>query len=153
MNDTTAAHGGGSRRARIVVGVDGSGQSMDALRWAVQQAEVTGAEVRAIMCWDVPASAAWAPMADLAFMEKATVDQLNSAIEEALGPDKSGAVTPVVTEGRPSHVLLGESAEADLLVVGASGRGAFVGMLLGSVTDHVVSHASCSVVVVRSKPK
>ncbi len=153
MSGITSAADRGSHRARIVVGVDGSEQSINALRWAVQQAELIGAEVRAVMCWDVPASAAWAPMADLSFMEKATVDQLNAAIEDALGPDKAKTVTAVVTEGRPSHVLIGESADADLLVLGASGRGAFAGMLLGSVTDHLVSHASCSVVVVRSKPR
>jgi nucleotide-binding universal stress UspA family protein len=133
------------------VGVDGSEQSKEALRWAVRQAELAGGQVRAVMCWDVPASAAWAPMADLTVMEEATGKELNRAIEEALGADRASAVTPVVTEGRPSHILLGESDHADLLVVGASGRGAFAGMLLGSVTDHLVSHASCSVVVVRSK--
>jgi len=47
-------------------------------------------------------------------------------------------------------VLLDAAAGADLLVVGSRGHGGFTGMLLGSVSEHVVAHAPCAVVVVKS---
>jgi nucleotide-binding universal stress UspA family protein len=52
-------------------------------------------------------------------------------------------------EGHPATRLIEASAGADLLVVGSRGHGAFAGMLLGSVSEHCVAHASCPVVVVR----
>ncbi|MFF0428177.1 universal stress protein [Streptomyces sp. NPDC004520] len=61
-----------------------------------------------------------------------------------------GAGGPRVVEGHPATVPIGESRDADLLVVGSHGRGAFTGMLLGSVSGHCVHHASCPVLVVRS---
>jgi nucleotide-binding universal stress UspA family protein len=48
-------------------------------------------------------------------------------------------------------VLIGESKEADLLVIGHRGHGAFAGMLVGSVSIHCVTHASCPVVVIRGE--
>jgi len=54
-----------------------------------------------------------------------------------------------VREGHPAPVLLEEAAHAELLVVGSRGHGAFMGMVLGSVSEHCVSHATCPVVVVR----
>jgi nucleotide-binding universal stress UspA family protein len=58
-------------------------------------------------------------------------------------------VQPVVKQGRPATVLIEESANADLLVVGPRGHGGFVGLVLGSVSQHVAAYAKCSVVVVR----
>jgi nucleotide-binding universal stress UspA family protein len=52
-------------------------------------------------------------------------------------------------EGHPAEVLIERSKEADLLVVGSRGHGGFAGMLLGSVSHHLVAHASCPVVVLR----
>jgi nucleotide-binding universal stress UspA family protein len=54
-----------------------------------------------------------------------------------------------VIEGPPARVLIDASQNADLLVVGSRGHGAFAGMLIGSVSQHCVHHASCPVVVVR----
>jgi nucleotide-binding universal stress UspA family protein len=66
------------------------------------------------------------------------------------GIDSSDAsVQRLVKEGHASLVLVNESAEADLLVVGSKGRGAFAGMLLGSVSQHLANHAHCPVVIVR----
>lgn len=55
-----------------------------------------------------------------------------------------------ILEGHPAQVLIEATRDADLLVVGSHGHGAFAGMLLGSVSQHRVQHAHCPVVVVRS---
>ena len=56
-----------------------------------------------------------------------------------------------IVKGHPSPVLIEPSRGADLLVVGSRGHEEFVGMLLGSVSDHCVSNATCPVLVVREE--
>ena len=58
-------------------------------------------------------------------------------------------VTTSIETGNPAKALIELSGGADLMVVGSRGHGAFAGMLLGSVSQHLVSHAACPVVVVR----
>lgn len=59
---------------------------------------------------------------------------------------------PVLEGGPRAPVLLQEADDADLLVVASRGHGEFSGMLLGSVSEHCVTHATCPVVVMRTKP-
>jgi nucleotide-binding universal stress UspA family protein len=56
---------------------------------------------------------------------------------------------PQVKEGNAAKLLIDHSKDADVLVVGSRGHGGFVGMLLGSVSQHVTAYAKCTVVVVR----
>lgn len=135
----------------IVVGVDASEPSKDALRWAARQAELTGDELRVVMSWEVPSMAYWAPLPEGLDFEKDTRRALHHMVEEVLGADPQVRVTEVVREGHPAPALIAESSDADLLVVGSRGHGEFTGMLIGSVSEHCVTHATCPVVVVRSK--
>lgn len=134
----------------IVVGVDGSEPSKAALKWAAQQAQLTHAELIAVTAWEMPINYGWTaiylPDIDLHHDSQLTLER---TVKEALGDHEGLAMRIFVKEGHPAVVLLRMSAKADLLVLGSRGRGAFTGMLLGSVSDHCVHHAACPVVIVR----
>ena len=70
-------------------------------------------------------------------------------IKEELGEAPPVSVKAHVRQGRPAKVLIDESEGADLLVVGHRGHGGFAGLVLGSVSQHVVAYAKCPVTVVR----
>ncbi|RLU89218.1 universal stress protein UspA [Streptomyces griseocarneus] len=136
---------------RIVVGVDGSEPSKAALKWAVGQAELTGAVVEAIFAWQYPRYWwGWAPPVEGSLdFEGNARRALSQAIDEAAGLDCPVPVMPRVVEGNPARVLLDAAHGADLLVVGNRGYGGFGEALLGSVGQHCVQHAACPVVVIR----
>ena len=131
---------------RIVVGVDGSSASRDALCWADRQRSLTGASLEVVTAWSYPTTYGFPVIADVDWQQGARTVQ-DEAVEEALGA--AADVTRRVVEGHAARVLVEAGAGADLLVVGSRGHGGFTGMLLGSVSEHVVTHAQCPVVVVR----
>jgi nucleotide-binding universal stress UspA family protein len=131
----------------IVVGVDGSPSSQRAVRWAAQQAKLTGATLRAVSSWRWPNYITRVPPGvDLASDTRRTLDEV---LQVALAGSEDLSVTRHVIEGPPGPALLTQAEDASLLVVGAQGRAAFPGMLLGSVAEYCVRHGSCPVVVVR----
>jgi len=140
----------------VVVGVDGSPESVGALRWAAEYATAIGATIKAVLSWHYPAAAGPAPVG---VAPQAISDEVRANMQLALDQavaDVYGATTPknVQTEvayGHPSQVLVEESKSADLLVVGNRGHGSFTGMLVGSVSIHCVTNAACPVVVVRGR--
>lgn len=136
----------------IVVGVDGSEASKDALRWAARQARLTGSELRAVCAWQMPTAYGWAPdFSNVDFAAEARKG-LENTLDETLGADPG---IPVVTDVRPGHpatVLIDASRGAAILVLGSRGHGAFAGMLLGSVSHHCAQHATCPVLIVRHEP-
>ena len=131
----------------IVVGVDGSADSVRALRWATDYAQATGAPVRALMSWNVSTIYGdtffgnW----DQSGVEAKHRELLETAVREALG--EGAQVETAVEHGHASEVLVKASHDAQLVVVGSRGRGGFGGMLLGSVSQHLVTHARCPVLV------
>lgn len=132
----------------IVVGVDGSPSSLQALRWAATQAERTGARLRAVTVWHMPTTYGWIPpVADFDWPGNARTT-LEEAVKEALDPEQQARVERDVVEGHPASALARAAQGADLLVVGSRGREGFEGMLLGSVATHVLAHATCPVLVV-----
>lgn len=129
----------------IVVGMDRSAGSREALQWAVAHAELSGAAVQAVMAWQLPEVYS---MVSRDYEADARLE-LQTAIEETLGPDQRSHVTSLVTPGRPGHVLVDASRHAQLLVVGSHGHGELIGKFIDSVSAHCVYHAECPVVVVR----
>ncbi|HTZ44048.1 MAG TPA: universal stress protein [Jatrophihabitans sp.] len=132
----------------IVVGVDGSKASRDAVRWAARQAEQTGATLRAVSTWRWPnyltrLPPGADPAADTARTLGEVMDEVGAEFPEL-------SATRHVVEGPAGPALLTQAEGAELLVVGAKGRAAFPGMLLGSVAEYCVRHGSCPVVVVRA---
>jgi nucleotide-binding universal stress UspA family protein len=137
----------------IVVGVDGSEPSLHALGWAIGQAELTGATVEVIACWQWPSSTGWSvPLPDDYQPDQVAKGALTEIVDNARREHPSVAFRPVVVEGPPARALVQASATADLLVVGSRGHGEFAGMLLGSVSEHCVTNAHCPVLVFRGKP-
>lgn len=136
---------------RIIVGVDGSPASVAALRWALAQAELTAAEVQAVTSWQMPGQYGFEVYATDVDWADLAAQTLAIAIKEA-GDGALPNVSPQVREGHPAHVLVEASAGAQLLVVGSRGHGGFAGMLLGSVSEYVIAHAPCPVLVVRDHP-
>jgi nucleotide-binding universal stress UspA family protein/predicted MFS family arabinose efflux permease len=134
---------------KIVVGIDSSMSSIDALRWAVQQAQLTGSIVQAVMAWQYPPAGA-VPSGPADLDVKAESRQfLDAAIEGVISGASPIEVTRVVEEGEPGPTLVRASKDAALLVVGNRGHGELVGMLIGSVSQYCVTHAHCPVVVLR----
>lgn len=134
--------------AVIVVGVDGSPGSHDALRWAAGQARLTGATLRAVASWRWPNYVTRVPPgADPA---GDTARTLREAVEPLRAEFPELAITEHVVQGPAGPSLLTQSEGAELLVVGARGRAAFPGMLLGSVAEYCVRNGPCPVVVVRT---
>jgi len=133
----------------IVVGVDGSEPSLKALAWAAQQARLTGAKLRVVTTWEVSTGTGWVPTFPIGYDPEVLARQtLDEAVTETLGAEPDVTVEQVVKEGHAAPVLLAAARDADLLVVGSHGHGAFAGMLLGSVSEHLMHHAPCAVVVV-----
>jgi nucleotide-binding universal stress UspA family protein len=149
-----ANEGGGDRgSSKIVVGVDGSETSLRALRWAARQAGWTGGTLEVVTAWTFPEQPA--PLGIVAhvpwqedLMAEAR-DELDRLVGEAVPEGERDHVHTKVVRGGAADVLLAEADEAELLVVGSRGRGAFEGLLLGSVSERCVHHARCPVVVVR----
>jgi nucleotide-binding universal stress UspA family protein len=138
------------KERRIVVGVDGSPSAKAALAWAIRQAKLTGAVVDAVIAWHYPGMYGYpTPIADDADYEGLAAKVVKDSIAEVSGPAGPVEIRSRVVEGNPAEALLAASAGAELLVVGSRGHGGFVEALLGSVSQHMVHHALCPVVVIR----
>jgi nucleotide-binding universal stress UspA family protein len=145
----------------IVVGVDGSDASHDALRWAAEEAKLRSASLVALHAWSfVPAQPIGdpgmlaVPAGDLpgqldAESEAAQIG-LDRAVEDAIGTGSDVELERRLVEGDAGEALVAASKDAVLVVVGSHGRSGFKAALLGSVSRHVVNHAACPVVVVKS---
>ena len=137
----------------IVVGVDGSPGSRKALIWAAAEAAAHGADLVVLNAWE---HTLLPPVGSVSVSERyvpdssqRTADDLLQVIKDELGEEPAILVKPHVKQGRPAKVLIEESANADMLVVGNRGHGGFAELVLGSVSQHVAAYAKCPVTVVR----
>ena len=136
---------------RIVVGIDGSPPSLDALAWATRQAELTAASLDVLMCWEWPTSLGWAVPVPEDFDPEGDIRvTLETAVAPVRSKHPSVSIEGRVIRGHPAPILVEASKGADLLVVGNRGHGSFVGMVLGSVSEHCAANAHCPVLVHRT---
>lgn len=138
----------------VVVGVDGSDNSIRATEWAFSAAQARGASILAVHTWmdpEVQAAAAGVILSE-DDLERLSSEQ-RTMLDDALGnlreqyPDVE--VETLVTEDRATRVLVDKSRDAQLVVVGSHGRGTFTGMLLGSTSRSLLQASYCPVMVVR----
>jgi nucleotide-binding universal stress UspA family protein len=138
----------------IVVGLDGSHHSTQALEWALKEGARQDAPVT-VLTVHVVAASAWTgnPVIlaqDPAEQEKArsAAEELTATVTERIGEPRPPSVKVLAVTGYPASELIAASRDADLLVVGSRGAGGFARLLVGSVSSQVVEHAHCPVVVV-----
>ncbi len=145
----------GPQAGRVVVGIDGSESSTDAVAFAFEEASLRGAGLTAMHAWEAPyyeVPVRSAPEPDQEFFAEVERGELRVLSEALAGwrekyPDVQ--VRQVLVHGGPAQALVGASPGAALVVVGSRGRGGFRSLLLGSVCHAVVNHARCAVAVVR----
>ncbi|MET0821502.1 MAG: universal stress protein [Aeromicrobium sp.] len=138
----------------ILVAHDGSRSADLALRTAVRLAGSFDGRISVVRAWTV-ASAPRPPQQTIGYIppledfERATMTDLLSDTADVRRDHPDVAISCAVVCGNPAEKLIEASADADLLVIGSRGQGGFLGLLLGSVTDQVVHHARCRVLVDR----
>ena len=147
----------------VVVGVDGSAASERALAWAVEEAALRGSTLAVVHSYEVPVVH---PMWGMPLPDEPLRDRLRQAAEKlaadmlskvlASRPAAAGHVrtTSLAVEGPPAGALIEDAVgrSADLLVVGSHGAGALSRLMLGSVSNKVLHHAPCPVVVIPAGP-
>jgi nucleotide-binding universal stress UspA family protein len=143
-----ADHLGGP--GRILVAIDDSDSSVGALRWAVDEARRRGCSLEVVHIWHPPylGGDLFTPAAfDPAPFEREARRVLDETVEAV---DTSGLVTPVerlLAEGGAASTIRDLAFGADLVVLGSRGMGSLKRFLAGSVTQQVIDHAPCPVVV------
>lgn len=143
-----------SPAAPILVGVDGSEPSIDALRRAATIAAALNAPIEAVTTWQFPVIADgyygyyppddWSPEGDAKKI-------LDDAVAQAFGDAPPAGITRTTLEGPAARVLIEQSEHADMLVLGSRGHGGFAGLLLGSVSTACAEHAHCPVLIMHAR--
>lgn len=133
----------------VVVGVDGSEESVKALRWAADHICQVGGLVHAITVWHQPVQFGYRMAATESELEGQARETLGAAVATVQSEYPRADVRSRVIRGNTVDEFIALSRQADLMVVGDKGHGAFTGMLVGSVALKIVHHAVCPVVVVR----
>ena len=137
---------------KVVVGIDGSPNSVPALAWALDEGRTRSAPVEAVYAWQVPALAYTSP----GFIppgEDTMEAEGRQVFDDTLGAIEGhdhGDVTLRICEGQPAEVLVkvSEDPDVDTLVVGARGHGGVAGLLLGSVSHSLTHHCHKPLVIV-----
>jgi nucleotide-binding universal stress UspA family protein len=136
----------------ILVGVDGSAHSKDALEWAAKEAALRHTSLTVLTVRQAVADV-WGSTShyqgDESLIDKARVAAQAEAdsVLSTLGDGRPESVTVKATQGIPAEEILNEGADADMIVLGSRGGGGFARLLLGSVSSTVVEHAKVPVMI------
>lgn len=140
----------------ITVGVDGSPIGREALRWAMAEARLRGAQLRVVHSWNIPPLTATGigviPAFDLlrGDLSVAAEETLDGELEQVGATGEHVEIERRIAQGDAARVILDGAADAELLVVGSRGHGAVAGAVLGSVSRACLHHAPCPVAVVHA---
>jgi nucleotide-binding universal stress UspA family protein len=128
---------------RILVGVDGSAASLDALAWAVRLAGAAGGEVTAVNAF-APGVSELSP--DYAKVLRAEAER--RLADWCAATTRAGSVDSLLVDGDPNALLDAAAQNADVLVVGTRGAGGFAHLHLGSVAHHLAHHTQVPLAIV-----
>lgn len=134
----------------VIVGVDGSPASIEALIEGQRLAAALGTEVHALACWEFPQMHEGYEVMGIGGFEERAEQILGEAVEAAFGPQLPSNLRTRLVNGGARQNLLEASKDAYMIVVGRRGHGGFGGLLLGSVSSACVAHADCPVLVVHT---
>lgn len=140
-------------QGRVVVGVDRSEHSVKALRWAADEARRRGLPLHVMYAWEglgveIARDSGWVKAPTFELEREAATKVIDRMVADVVGSDTRLEVVDAPVPGQAAAALIEASADADLVVVGSRGGGGFAGLRLGSVSEQVVHHAHCPVVVV-----
>src|SRR5208337_4636659 len=161
-NGTLASHAGRTRSGGgpvmatkpVVVGVDGSEESLRAVEWAALEARRHSSPLRIVSVpAQVPQMHAYnaSPAAIANALRGMAARALDAAVTRSEEVVQGLPITTDLLSGPPALAVAEAGSEASMLVVGARGAGGFAAMVLGSVSRYVAIHAACPVVVVREE--
>jgi len=141
----------------VVVGVDGSAESLHAVEFAVEEAVARGARLQAVYVWTLEQLSEVKPVNPeeyrFADVEATALRLLTEATQGWAGRYPELTISRQAVHGLdPVEVLVQASDAAGLIVVGARGHGGFLGLRLGSTVDGLVRHAGVPVAVVHAEP-
>jgi nucleotide-binding universal stress UspA family protein len=139
----------------IVVGVDGSRYSREALRWALEEANRRDCPVRALLVWHADPMVAAGRPTTIGVGTQLSADPgsdylrtLDNTVRGVLGEHDDPRLSAEVVHGATVDVLTAASTDAQLLVLGSHGHGRLFEAALGTVSQHCVRHAACPVVII-----
>jgi nucleotide-binding universal stress UspA family protein len=138
----------------VVVGVDGSSCSNEALSFAIDEARMRKAGLRIVTAWNVPAlaySSGYSPGVDPGVFEADAKTTSAAALERARGLAADLEIDAITPNAPAAGGLLDAAEGAELLVVGSRGHGGFANLLLGSVGQHLAQHAPCPITIIHAR--
>lgn len=149
---------------RIVVGVDGSEGSKQAMAWAAREATVHGAALEVVYAYEHRPN--WSTYGTDEHLTRGAAERIREEVERGAqrSADEARSLVASMVErldlkrieahaietDHPARALVDHAKGADLLVVGSRGRGSFKSLMLGSVSQQCAHHADCPVVIIRS---
>jgi nucleotide-binding universal stress UspA family protein len=139
----------------VVVGVDGSAGSREALRFAIEESRLRHARLQLVTAWTVPATAVagmFSPGIDPSLFQQDAAVESTRALDDARELAPGMQIDAATPNGAAAAELISAAGDADLLVVGSRGHGGFAGLLLGSVSQRLAEHAPCPLAIIHVTP-